>query len=56
MVQQGASIVNQPDGQQLRFAICVPQHAADGEFDPAGLRRYLARPQPWDLGGATQVA
>jgi len=36
--------VNQPDGQELRFAICVPQHVADGEFDPAGLRRYLARP------------
>jgi probable F420-dependent oxidoreductase len=35
--------VSQPNGQQLRFAICVPQHVADGEFDPAGLRRYLAR-------------
>jgi len=37
-------IHREPDGQELRFAICVPQHVADGEFDPAGLRRYLARP------------
>jgi probable F420-dependent oxidoreductase len=27
----------------MRFAICLPQYFADGSFDPAGLRRYLAR-------------
>ncbi len=27
----------------MRFAICVPQSVPDGAFDPAGLRRYLAR-------------
>jgi len=27
----------------VRFAICVPQSVPDGAFDPAGLRRYLAR-------------
>lgn len=35
--------MNHPNGQQLRFAICIPQQVADGEFDPAGLRRHLAR-------------
>lgn len=35
--------MSKPNGQQLRFAVCVPQLVADGEFDPAGLRRYLAR-------------
>ncbi len=35
--------MDQPNDQQLRFAICIPQYVADGEFDPAGLRRYLAR-------------
>jgi probable F420-dependent oxidoreductase len=27
----------------MRFAISIPQFHADGEFEPAGLRRYLAR-------------
>jgi alkanesulfonate monooxygenase SsuD/methylene tetrahydromethanopterin reductase-like flavin-dependent oxidoreductase (luciferase family) len=27
----------------LRFAISIPQFVADGAFDPAGLRTYLAR-------------
>jgi probable F420-dependent oxidoreductase len=27
----------------VRFAISIPQHAADGSFDPAALRGYLAR-------------
>lgn len=27
----------------LAFAISIPQHVADGTFDPAGFRRYLAR-------------
>jgi probable F420-dependent oxidoreductase len=27
----------------MRFAICIPQFVADGTFDPAGLRGYLAR-------------
>jgi probable F420-dependent oxidoreductase len=27
----------------MRFAISIPQFVADGEFDPAGLRAYLAR-------------
>jgi probable F420-dependent oxidoreductase len=27
----------------MRFAISIPQHVADGAFDPAGLRAYLAR-------------
>jgi probable F420-dependent oxidoreductase len=27
----------------MRFAIAIPQHVADGEFDPAGMRAYLAR-------------
>jgi probable F420-dependent oxidoreductase len=27
----------------VRFAICIPQFVADGEFDPDALRRYLAR-------------
>ncbi len=35
--------MNQPTGRPLRFAVCIPQHVPDGEFDPAGLRHYLAR-------------
>ncbi len=27
----------------MRFAISIPQHVADGTFDPAGLRAYLTR-------------
>ena len=27
----------------MRFAISIPQYAADGTFDPAAMRRYLAR-------------
>jgi alkanesulfonate monooxygenase SsuD/methylene tetrahydromethanopterin reductase-like flavin-dependent oxidoreductase (luciferase family) len=27
----------------VRFAVAIPQHINDGEFDPAELRRYLAR-------------
>jgi alkanesulfonate monooxygenase SsuD/methylene tetrahydromethanopterin reductase-like flavin-dependent oxidoreductase (luciferase family) len=27
----------------MRFAISIPQFVADGAFDPAGLRTYLAR-------------
>jgi len=27
----------------VRFAISIPQYVADGTFDPAGMRRYLAR-------------
>lgn len=27
----------------MRFAISIPQYVSDGGFDPAGLRRYLAR-------------
>ena len=27
----------------MRFAISIPQHVADGTFDPAALRAYLAR-------------
>ena len=27
----------------MRFAISIPQFVADGAFDPAGLRAYLAR-------------
>ena len=27
----------------MRFAISIPQHFADGTFDPVGLRDYLTR-------------
>ena len=30
-------------GDIMRFAISIPQFVADGAFDPAGLRAYLAR-------------
>jgi probable F420-dependent oxidoreductase len=30
-------------GDIMRFAISIPQFVADGTFDPAGLRAYLAR-------------
>jgi probable F420-dependent oxidoreductase len=35
----------------MRFAISIPQHTADGAFDPAGVRRYLARAE--ELGFAS---
>jgi probable F420-dependent oxidoreductase len=30
-------------GRCVRFAISIPQHVADGQFDPAALRSYLTR-------------
>jgi probable F420-dependent oxidoreductase len=35
----------------VRFAISIPQHIADGEFDPAAMRGYLARAE--ELGFAS---
>ena len=35
----------------MRFAISIPQHVADGTFDPAAMRRYLARAE--ELGFAS---
>src|SRR5262249_43473963 len=32
-----------PETKPLRFAIAIPQFVADGAFDPAGFRAYLAR-------------
>jgi probable F420-dependent oxidoreductase len=32
-----------PRVADVRFAICIPQHVADGAFDPVELRRYLGR-------------
>jgi probable F420-dependent oxidoreductase len=32
-----------PGSRRLRFAIAIPQFVADGTFDPAGFRAYLAR-------------
>ena len=32
----------------MKFAIAIPQFYADGEFDPASFREYLARAE--DLG------
>ena len=32
-----------PDRPPTRFAISIPQYFADGTFDPAGFRAYLAR-------------
>ncbi|HEX9066020.1 MAG TPA: LLM class flavin-dependent oxidoreductase [Streptosporangiaceae bacterium] len=50
----------------MRFALAIPQFYADGEFDPAGFRRYLARAEElgfhsaWTqesvLGGSAQFA
>ena len=36
----------------MQFAIPIPQYVADGTFDPAAMRRYLARDGgdvAWDL-------
>lgn len=51
---------------RMRFAIAIPQFYADGEFDPDGFRRYLARAEElgfhsaWTqesvLGGSPQYA
>ncbi|MQA86588.1 MAG: LLM class flavin-dependent oxidoreductase [Streptosporangiales bacterium] len=41
-----------PDYSATRFAISLPQHAADGTFDPAGLRAYLARAEALGFEGA----
>jgi len=35
----------------VRFAISIPQHVADGTFDPVAMRRYLARAE--ELGFAS---
>jgi alkanesulfonate monooxygenase SsuD/methylene tetrahydromethanopterin reductase-like flavin-dependent oxidoreductase (luciferase family) len=35
----------------VQFAISIPQHIADGEFDPAAMRGYLARAE--ELGFAS---
>ena len=35
----------------MRFAISIPQHVADGTFDPVAMRRYLARAE--ELGFAS---
>lgn len=32
-----------PDRPPMRFAISIPQYIADGTFDPAGFRAYMAR-------------
>jgi probable F420-dependent oxidoreductase len=36
----------------MKFAIAIPQFVADGTFDPAGLRRYLARADELGFEGA----
>jgi len=36
----------------VRFAISIPQQVADGTFDPAALRAYLARAEELDFTGA----
>jgi probable F420-dependent oxidoreductase len=36
----------------MRFAISIPQFVADGTFDPAGMRRYLARAEQLGFEGA----
>jgi probable F420-dependent oxidoreductase len=36
----------------MRFAIAIPQFVADGTFDPAGLRAYLARAEALGFDGA----
>jgi probable F420-dependent oxidoreductase len=36
----------------VRFAISIPQHVADGTFDPAAARRYLARAEELGYAGA----
>jgi alkanesulfonate monooxygenase SsuD/methylene tetrahydromethanopterin reductase-like flavin-dependent oxidoreductase (luciferase family) len=36
----------------MRFAISIPQHVADGGFDPAAMRGYLARAEELGFGSA----
>jgi probable F420-dependent oxidoreductase len=36
----------------VRFAISIPQYVADGTFDPAGMRRYLARAEEFGFASA----
>ena len=36
----------------MRFAISIPQYVADGTFDPAAMRRYLARAEELGYAGA----
>jgi probable F420-dependent oxidoreductase len=36
----------------VRFAISIPQYVADGTFDPAGMRRYLARAEEFGFVSA----
>jgi len=36
----------------VRFAISIPQYVADGTFDPAAMRRYLARAEELGYAGA----
>jgi probable F420-dependent oxidoreductase len=40
---------------RLRFAISIPQFVADGGFDPAGLRAYLARAEALGFESAWTV-
>jgi probable F420-dependent oxidoreductase len=36
----------------MKFAISIPQHVADGGFDPAAMRGYLARAEELGFGSA----
>jgi probable F420-dependent oxidoreductase len=36
----------------VRFAISIPQYVSDGTFDPAGMRRYLARAEEFGFTSA----
>src|ERR1700752_3554766 len=36
----------------MKFAIAIPQFYADGEFDPAGFRAYLARAEELSFDSA----
>jgi probable F420-dependent oxidoreductase len=36
----------------VQFAISIPQYVADGTFDPAGMRRYLARAEEFGFASA----
>jgi probable F420-dependent oxidoreductase len=38
-----SAVESLPYGRAVRFAISIPQHSPDGEFDPGRLRAYLAR-------------
>src|ERR1700733_9736887 len=37
----------------MKFAIAIPQFYADGEFDPAAFRAYLARAEEQILGSGS---